>query len=92
MLPLRLGGAVVLAGVGLATGERTPGLQQWAAALAMIAALVVLVIAALPVTPVTTARAKQVLNWVEIAVVVAAVVLTVGASGVFASMANYEGI
>ncbi|GAA1676852.1 hypothetical protein GCM10009765_27710 [Fodinicola feengrottensis] len=92
VLPLRLGGAVVLAGVGLATGERTPGLQQWAAALAMIAALVVLVIAALPVTPVTTARAKQVLNWVEIAVVVAAVVLTVGASGVFASMANYEGI
>jgi type VII secretion integral membrane protein EccD len=92
VLPLRLGGAAVLAGVGLAAVERVPALQQWAAALAMLAVTAVLAIAALPVTPVTTARAKQILNLVEIAVVVVAVVLTVGGAGVFAFMANYEGV
>ncbi|WP_163512828.1 type VII secretion integral membrane protein EccD [Fodinicola acaciae] len=92
VLPLRLGGVVVLAGCGIAALLRVPALLPWTAALAMVAVVAVVAVAALPTTAVTTARIKQILNWVEILMVVVVLVVAVGATGVFAAMASFEGL
>lgn len=92
VLPLRLGGVLVLVGYALAGVLRTPALLPWTAALAMVAVVAVLAVAALPTTAVTTARLRQILNLVEIGVVIIVLVVAVGATGVFAAMSNFEGL
>lgn len=83
MLPLRLAGLVIIAGIGLrwATGQHD--LMVWIPVIVVAVMAAGIGLASLPLSQITRARIKRVLNIVEFLVVVDLLVVLCGAMGIY---------
>jgi ESX secretion system protein EccD len=85
---LRVAGLAALAAEGVWLVRERPQAHAWFGVLAVVVAAALVTLTAIPLSDITRARVKQALNWTEIPAVVALVVVTVGALGVFSWVAG----
>lgn len=87
-IALRVAGLAALAAEAVWLIAERPQVHPWFGVLAVAVAAALATLTAIPLSDITRARVKQALNWAEIPVVLALVVLTVGALGVFSWVAG----
>lgn len=83
ILPVRVGGLLVVLIAALHEVQRSPALRAVTIPLAVAVVVAGVGLSAVPLAAVARARVKRVLNYAEVVVVVALVVLAAGASGVY---------
>lgn len=83
MLPLRLAGLVIIAGIGMRWAIGQHDLMIWIPVIVVAAMAAGIGLASLPLSQITRARVKRVLNIVEFLVVVDLLVVLCGAMGIY---------